>query len=429
MNRAACTIVSPNYLAYARTLAASYLAQHPEQRFFVLIVADLADATPFSGAAFEPVMLAEIGLADLRGEAMKYDILELNTNVKPAFMLHLVARHGLDALVYLDPDIFVYAPLAPVFAALDAGATAVLTPHITAPVWDGKSPGEQDLLVNGTFNLGFIAVGAGAESRRLLEWWNVRCLEAGFSEGRAGLFVDQKWMNLAPGLFDSVAIARDAGLNMAYWNLHERTLVAAGDGYQVDSVGRERVPLRFFHFSGVVVEDEAMLSKHTDRFTLASRPDLARLFAEYKAAVRAEKSACAAAAALPYGFDAFSDGTAITRLARRLYAAHQARFAGADPFDANGAFKRFAQRQNLVAGKVAPAKQTWKEFNPNSRRVHAVHTLLRAALRLLGPNRYELLMRYLGHIAVLRNQAVFLRERGWAEEAEPTRRRDDAARK
>jgi len=30
------------------------------------------------------------------------------------------------------------------------------------------------------------------------------------------------------------------------------------------------------------------------------------------------------------------------------------------------------------------------------------------ALRVLGPNRYELLMRYLAHIAVLRNQSVFL---------------------
>ena len=33
------------------------------------------------------------------------------------------------------------------------------------------------------------------------------------------------------------------------------------------------------------------------------------------------------------------------------------------------------------------------------------------ALRLLGPHRYELLMRYLAHIAVLRHQSIFLDER------------------
>lgn len=419
MNRAACTIVSPNYLAFARTLAASYLAQHPGQRFFVLIVADLSDAAPFANQGFEPVMLGEIGVADVRAEAMKYDILELNTNVKPAFMLHLIKQHELDALVYLDPDIFVYAPLDPVFAALEQGASAVLTPHMTEPVWDGKSPGEQDLLYNGTYNLGFIAVGGGAESRRLLEWWNVRCLEAGFSEGRTGLFVDQKWMNLAPGMFDGVFVTRDQGLNMAYWNLHERRLVDAGPdaGYEVDAPGRERAPLRFFHFSGVVVQDETVLSKHTDRFTLASRPELARLFAEYKGAVRSSKAACAAAEALPYGFDRLSDGTAVTRLARRLYAAHQKHFAGEDPFAAQGRFARFAREQKLMAGKVAPPKVGWNEFKGRDRRVEAVHHLLRLALRALGPSRYELLMRYLGHISVLRHQSVFLRDSAWPEDA------------
>ena len=418
MNRAACTIVSPNYTAYARTLAASYLAAHPGHGFFVLIVADLDDPAPFATDAFTPVMLGEIGLTDVRGEAMKYDILELNTNVKPTFLKHLIARYGLEALVYLDPDIYVYAPLEPVFRELEAGASAVLTPHMTTPVYDGCSPGEQHLLYNGTFNLGFIAVGNGAESGRLLDWWDRRCLDLGYSEGRTGLFVDQKWMNLAPGMFDRVAIVRDAGCNMAYWNLHERGLVDTPEGWLVESPVSGRVPLRFYHVSGVVVDDPAMLSKHTDRFTLAARPDLQPIFAGYKAAVQANKDA--AVEGLPYGFDAWVDGTTVTRLARRLYAQHQARFAGSDPFDVKGPFARFAQTQRLVKGASKPSKETWSDFSARDRRVEAVHGLLKMALRLLGPHRYELLMRYLGHISVLRNQASFLRDASWPSD-EPGR--------
>ena len=350
LSRAACTIVSPNYLPFARTLAASFAAQHPGDRFFVLVVADLHDPAPFAtDPHFMPVMLGEIGLRDLRAEAMKYDILELNTNVKPAFMKHLMDRYGVDALVYLDPDIFVYAPLTPVYETLEAGATAVLTPHMTTPVFDGKSPAEQDLLYNGTYNLGFIGVGNTPEGRRLLDWWEHRCLALGFSEGRTGLFVDQKWINLAPGLFDRVVISRDAGLNMAYWNLHERTLGREDDRWQVQSPVSGRVPLRFFHFSGVEPADAASLSRHTNRYTLRSRPDLGELFAAYKRAVQANHRP--EAEALPYGFDRFSDGTAVTRLARTL--------------------------------------------------------------RALGPNRYELLMRYLAFISVLRHQGVFLRDRRW----------------
>jgi hypothetical protein len=410
-SRAACTIVSPNYLAYARTLAASYLAQHPGQRFFVLIVANLHDPSPFQGDAFTPVMLHEIGLRDIHAEAMKYGILELNTNVKPTFMKHLIEHYELDALAYIDPDIFCYAALDPVFDALASGASAVLTPHITTPVFDGRSPSEQDLLFNGSYNLGFIAVRRCEESWNLLTWWEERCLELGYSEGRTGLFVDQKWMNLAPSLFGGVCILRDSGCNMAYWNLHERMLAETPEGYQVSSSISGRVPLRFYHFSGIVVSDPEVLSKHTDRFTLASRPDLHRLFADYKAAVIANKNG--AAESLPYGFESFSDGTTVTLLARRMYAKHQARFPAENPFDAKSKFAGFAREQKLVQGTVAQAKSTWKEFNPHDRRVEAVHKLLKVALRVLGPHKYELFMRYLAYITVLRNQSVFLRDPQW----------------
>ena len=301
------------------------------------------------------------------------------------------------------------------FNALDAGASAVLTPHMTTPVFDGRSPGEQDLLYNGTYNLGFVAVSNSAESARLLTWWERRCLDLGFSEGRTGLFVDQKWINLAPGLFADVCILRDAGCNMAYWNLHERTLFQVQDSFLVTSSVSGRVPLRFFHFSGIVPSDPANLSKHTNRFTLADRPDLERLFAGYKQKVLANK--WQRLEETPYGFDAFSDGRAITRLARRLYAAHAERFAGSDPFDAQGPFATWARKEKLVAGKATPSKEGWKDFDPRDRRVEAVHAALRFVLRLIGPTKYELLMRYLAHISVLRNQSVFLRDPKWPEAA------------
>lgn len=403
---AACTIVSPNYLAYARTVSASYLKQHPEHRFFILIVADLLleDRKVFEGEDFTPVMLMEIGLADVRGEGMKYDILELNTNVKPTFMKYLIQTFDLENLIYLDPDIFVYSPLTPVFEALGLGASAILTPHMTTPVEDDRLPGEQEMLYNGTYNLGFIAVRRCEEAWRLLSWWERRCLDLGFSEGRTGLFVDQKWMNLAPGMFDQVKILRHPGCNMAYWNLHERTLVEDAENYVVNGWS----PLCFFHFSGIVLDDPAMLSKNTNRYTLADRPDLTRLFREYKAAVLANKDSVREGMA--YGFDRMTDGTVVTRLARRIYAKHQSRWAGQDPFDAAGDFAAFAKKLGLVAGKTAPGKATWKEFDPKDRRVEMVHRLLKIALRILGPNRYELLMRYLSHIAVLRNQSVFLKD-------------------
>jgi hypothetical protein len=399
---AACTIVSPNYLAYARTVSASYLTHHPTHRFFVLLVADYPDVTPFVTPedTFTLISIHHIGLHDVYAEAMKYDILELNTNVKPTFLKHLLKTYSLEKLTYLDPDIHVYAPLTPVFEALDQ-ADAALTPHITNPVFDGRSPSEQDCLYNGTYNLGFFAVRPTPDGLRLLDWWERRCLDLGFSEGRTGLFVDQKWMNLAPGLFPNLATLRNPGLNMAYWNLHERTLTETLSGYVVNSTE----PLAFFHFSGIVLDDPAMLSKNTDRFELQDRPDLTHLFAAYKATVIANRRP---ADQVPYGFGTLSDGTVVTRLARRIYSKHQPRFANQNPFDAAAPFAQFARSLRLVAGKQPPGPSTWREFNPRDRRVELIHSALKLTLRILGPNRYELLMRYLAYITVLRNQSVFL---------------------
>src|SRR5947207_12968779 len=153
----ACTIVSPNYLAFARILARSYRTHHPDHEFYVLIVADALDKTQFVNEPFTAITLVELPFENLRDLAMKYDILELNTNVKPTFMKYLVCRFDLDILVYLDPDIYVYSELRPVFDLLSS-ASVVLTPHLTSPIpLDGRSPSEQEMLYNGTYNLGFIA--------------------------------------------------------------------------------------------------------------------------------------------------------------------------------------------------------------------------------------------------------------------------------
>jgi hypothetical protein len=99
----------------------------------------------------------------------------------------------------------------------------------------------------------------------------------------------------------------------------------------------------------------------------------------------------------------------VNRLTRRIYSKHS-EFERANPFDSDGRFYKFCKRNGLLLGKRKAEKTTWANFNPSDRRVRAVHKLLRMALSILGPERYELLMRYLSHISVLRNQSVFIKD-------------------
>ena len=397
----ACTIVSPNYLPFARTLAKSYLYHHPKDKFFVLVVARSCEKQLFNAEPFSAVILNEIGLPNLNSLAMKYDILELNTNVKPSFMKYIFDNSDVDKLVYLDPDIYIYNRLDPVFDLLD-GANVVLTPHITSPIDDDKNPREQDFLLAGTYNLGFIAIRRSAESRRMLDWWERRCLAQGYNEIRTGLFVDQKWMNLASCLFEKVEQCKDLGCNMAYWNLHERSLTNNDSQYVVNQLFK----LRFFHFSGINLEHLDRLSKYTDRFDLQSRIDLISLFREYENEVMKNKNG--SLDTIPYGFDVFDNGVAVTQLSRRIYASLEAKFAFDNPFNVSNNFYAFAKQKHLIGSRIIKPRLSWKHYDPTEKKVVWLHRSMRIILLILGPTRYELLMRYVAHIAILRKQACVI---------------------
>src|SRR5262249_51778904 len=148
----------------------------------------------------------------------------------------------------------------------------------------------------------------------------------GFNETRSGLFVDQKWLNLAPCLFDDVFIVRDPRHNMAYWNLHERRLTGKPGNWIVNDKHR----LGFYHFSGIDIDLPNQISKYQNRFDLTSRPDLGPIFAEYRH--RLQDAGASEFLNRPYSFGNYSNGEPITLIARRAYAANRVQFEGIDPF-------------------------------------------------------------------------------------------------
>ena len=271
----ACTIVANNYLAYARVLAESFLRCNPDGRFITLIVDEPHDDVAYDEEPFEVVFCRDLGFESWPHMAFRYSILELSTAVKPLFLSTLLARSDVGGVCYFDPDIEIFAPLDDLYGAL-ASSNIVLTPHILSPITDAKTPGELNFLQSGTYNLGFIGVRDTAEARRFLAWWDERLRINCVHEIERGLFVDQKWCDLAPALFEGVLVLRDSAYNVAYWNLQERTLESTDDGWLVDGE-----PLRFFHFSGIDHSNVEAISKYQDRYTLKDLPHLRILFESY----------------------------------------------------------------------------------------------------------------------------------------------------
>lgn len=306
----ACTIVARNYLPYARVLAESLTAMHPECRVTVLVVDGQGD--PSDRSRFRTLQLDDIMPdADERSrQTFMYDVTELSTAVKPLLLRYLLAE-GAPSVLYFDPDIEIFGPVDHLWSLAERHHV-VLTPHVLTPIPDdGHEVSDLAVLRAGVFNLGFIGVGDGSDD--FLEWWTGRLRRHCLSDPCVGMFVDQRWLDYVAAVFPHV-VERDEGLNVAYWNLHERRVVQTETGFTVNDT-----PLRFYHFSGFDPDVPYLLSRHqgsNPRALLSEQPAVQELCRRYAARLRAKGYG---AVPVPYAFSALPDGTHIDFVMRRLY--------------------------------------------------------------------------------------------------------------
>ena len=341
-----CTIISKNYLAFARTLTDSFLKFHPNGKVFVLLVDELHNLFDPKKEKFTLVNINELGIESLENFCFKYTVLEQNTGAKAHFLKYLFEKYQLKKLAYFDPDILFTNSLENLWKVLDK-KSIVLTPHLTAPIHDDKKPTEDDIMRSGVYNLGFIALANTKITQDFLKWWMPHLMEAGYSDVKNGMFTDQKWIDSVPSQFDDVYIIRHSGYNVAYWNLMQRQ-VEIFDG-KINVNGK---PLYFFHFSGFSPENLENVSKHQNRFTLEDLEETRPIFELYRDLLvengyfDSNKWKCK--------FDYFNNGIKIPSISRRLYAdsIKKGKSFG-NPFDTTGS-NTFIEFLNQSVDKKQP---------------------------------------------------------------------------
>jgi SAM-dependent methyltransferase len=270
----AFTICARNYLAQAQVLHDGLRRHHPDLSFHVALCDDLGELEPET-FPFRLLSLDEVGIPDIAGMIDRYNITELNTSIKAFVFLRLFDDFPGRPVIYLDPDIAILSPLTELEHLLRDGANCVLSPHLCEPaeyaeMHDGR------MLQFGVYNLGFCALRDTPEVRRVVAWWGRRLERQCIIDLPSGLFVDQKWADLFPAFIDRTVILRHPGYNVGYWNLSQRTVRRNNGSWQVNGQ-----PLRFFHFSGCVVDEPVVFSRHCTEFRLQTLRDVAILLDEY----------------------------------------------------------------------------------------------------------------------------------------------------
>jgi len=310
--RAIFTICSNNYLPYARILFHSLQKYHPSAELYLCLADKKDQLFPLEMDNVKIIEGEELNITHFHDFAFRYNIMEFNTALKPFMMQLLIEKYNFDQVVYLDPDIELYAPLDSIFSALDNGSDFVVTPHITKPSEGEDYPDDVEVMKAGIYNLGFIAVSNSFQAIEFLHWWGRKLRFYCINEQDKGIFVDQKFVDLLPAFHDKVTILKDTNVNVAYWNLAQRKLEKKGDNWFVDNK-----PMIFFHYSGIDINNNQRLSKYSNNFNGNINVELQELIDNYIAKLKYYSFANKFTPKYYYNY--FSNGSYISFRLRQIY--------------------------------------------------------------------------------------------------------------
>jgi|688.fasta_scaffold330085_2 hypothetical protein len=282
MNKYLYTLCSANHLSYAKTMIDSFSKYHQDYKIIIGLVDKIDNR--FQTDFFNNCTIIEVHNLSIDGfEEMStsYSILELNCSLKPFFAKYIFDKYSADFLFYIDTDIFFYSSLNIVeenFLENDI----LLTPHFFTPLpIDELLPLERNILISGIYNAGFIGMKKTKNVVEFIDWWCSHLKKECYYDFANGMGVDQVWLNNVPLFFIKVGVLSNMGLNVAYWNLHERTIDYKNDTYFINKT----LPLIFYHASGFDLNNPQNISKHQNRFNFDNYPQLKELLINYSSSV------------------------------------------------------------------------------------------------------------------------------------------------
>lgn len=243
------TSVTSCYIPKARVLAKTLKKYNKNAVMHLVISDDLPENFDLAKEDFDYLWNAEDFIETENNKKWFYmhTVVELCTAVKGAAALHILKKTNTNKLIYLDPDIAVFNDLNPLSEMLDE-KSVLITPHQTDPAFKYEDivADEMCSLKYGIYNFGFFGVKNDENGLKFLNWWNNRLMRFCYDDTSNGLFVDQRWADLAPALFDFVKVVRELVYNVATWNLATRQITGdEKNGWKVNGQ-----PLAFYHFSG-----------------------------------------------------------------------------------------------------------------------------------------------------------------------------------
>jgi hypothetical protein len=284
-----CTIAQ---LPQALTLGSSFQQHHPDQPVVLGLADDPAHLPTGWQSPYPLLTLADAGFTaeSIAALSARYTPTAFRAATKPAFIRAAYDRYyqtGLSwpGLLYADPSGYVLGPLTNFFSELTSHSL-LLNPHwLLPPTGPANADPDEKYLQNvGLYSSGFIGFGRQPDTLRMLGWWHERVQHHAHLDFCAGQCLDQLWLMHTPQFFENVGILHDPALQVALWNLPERTPQQTPQGWQVAHNGQTK-PLLTIDVLGLRQINEGLF-QHQNRLRLHSRPDAQHLLSTYQTALK-----------------------------------------------------------------------------------------------------------------------------------------------
>jgi len=260
------SIATVEYLDRVWVLAEGVRAHNPDVEIIIFLADLSARAMEASKLPSMPgtrwASLDELTNGNILEPARQYfNTLEFCCAAKGFIIAHAIETLGFSRVLFLDPDGACFGSLQEIWTLLDQHAV-IVTPHTRSPFpSDQNLPDDRECMLAGFINAGFCAVADTQAATDILQWLNQKTLHFGFLLPQAGLYSDQSWLSCLPWYFpEAVYTLRNPSCNVAYWNLHERSLVWKNERLHIDEQ-----PVLFFHLSGYDKNTPQRLTRHSKR--------------------------------------------------------------------------------------------------------------------------------------------------------------------
>ncbi|MGG6270201.1 hypothetical protein ACQ4M3_34850 [Leptolyngbya sp. AN03gr2] len=312
-----CTVVTKNYLAYARTLAETLHEHHPESKLYVLIVDRIDNYFQPASEPFEVIRLEELpDQHTIEQMCFYYTPLELCCALRGLLHEYIIKQTAAESWIFLDCDIMVGHSLEMLFETLSE-TSILLTPHCSVPLDVKNVEHELSILTHGLSNAGFLGLRRTEQTREFLNWWKDRLTNYSFLDSAIGdprgLSLDQRWLNLVLLYFPDFKFVKHPGANIGHWNFYERQFERNPEGEIIVNQN----PVLFLHFSGWDIHNPEYVSKHSPLYREKDASPWTELAGLYREKLL--KNGYEETRQFPYTFATFSDRTPITQAMRRGY--------------------------------------------------------------------------------------------------------------